>query len=131
MRKSVAEVLLAPHRSYLKPIKLLMDRVPVTGMAHITGGGLTDNVPRVLPDGKAALIDRNAWRVPPVFRFIRDRGKVGSEEMFRVFNMGIGYVLAVRNRDAAGAMRLLRRARERPVVIGRIVAGRKRVLFEN
>jgi len=131
MRKSVAEVLLAPHRSYLKPVKLLRDRVRVLGMAHITGGGLTDNIPRILPDGKAALIDRKTWRVPPVFRFIRDRGKVGTDEMFRVFNMGIGYVLAVRNSDAAAAMRLLRRAREKPVVVGRIIAGRKRVVFEH
>jgi len=126
-RKSVADVLLAPHRSYLKAVKAVMSEVRVRGMAHITGGGLVDNLPRILPPDTMALIDRETWRVPPVFRFIQERGKVDYDEMFRVFNMGIGYVLVVKKRDVATAIGVLRAKRERAVIIGKVAKGRKRV----
>ena len=129
-QRSVANVLLAPHKSYLKSIKALMSSVPVRGMAHITGGGLVDNVPRILPDHAAACIDRNAWRIPRLFKFIQDHGGVSTDEMFRVFNMGIGYVVVVKEQEVKAAMDALRSARERPVVIGRVVKGKKRVVFE-
>jgi phosphoribosylformylglycinamidine cyclo-ligase len=121
--RRVADALLAVHRSYLRPVAALMARVPVQGMAHITGGGFPDNVPRVLPDGVSAKIDRSSWRVPPLFTFIREHGGVDRDEMYRVFNMGIGYVIMVREHDAGRALDVLRRAGSRPVVIGRIMRG--------
>ncbi len=125
--KTVADILLAVHRSYLKPIVALMDAVRVSGMAHITGGGLFDNVPRVLPPGVGIVVDKSTWRVPPVYRFIGDTGQVESDEMYRVFNMGIGYVVVVRPEDVAEALRVLRRFRAAPVIIGEAVTGENRV----
>ncbi|MFC2012750.1 phosphoribosylformylglycinamidine cyclo-ligase [Chloroflexota bacterium] len=87
----LGEVLLTPHRCYLNQIKPLLP--VVKGLAHITGGGLLDNVPRVLPDGLAAHFNRRKWEVPPVFRLIQKQGNVDRDEMYRVFNMGIGMVI--------------------------------------
>lgn len=128
---SVADVLLAPHRSYLAPVSRLMEHVRVHGMAHITGGGFPDNIPRVLPADMNAVIDRAAWKVPAVFEFIGHEGGVDRDEMYRVFNMGIGYVIVVRQKDAAEAMRILQAAGSKPVVLGRIEKGRRAVVLEN
>jgi len=129
--RSVADALLAVHRSYLKPVARLMDAVRVRGMAHITGGGFVDNLPRVLPADCLAVVDRSAWTVPPLFRFIAEKGSVERGEMYRVFNMGIGYVVIVRQSDATAALALLRAARCPARVIGRIERGRKGVALEN
>jgi phosphoribosylformylglycinamidine cyclo-ligase len=126
-KSTVADVLLAVHRSYLKPVAALLDRVRVTGMAHITGGGLYDNVPRVLPDGVGVVIDSAAWPVPPVFSFIGRTGNVDRDEMYRVFNMGIGYVVMVRPADATAALRILRQRRAAPRIIGAAVRGARGV----
>jgi phosphoribosylformylglycinamidine cyclo-ligase len=120
-KRTVGDILLAIHRSYLKPAQKLMAAVPVRGMAHITGGGLVDNIPRILPRGLGARIDRSAWKVPAVFTFIQDRGRVDRDEMYRVFNMGIGLAIIVRQRDAKTAVEVLRQAGERPKIVGRIV----------
>jgi len=88
---TLGEALLVPHRCYYRELKPLLPQLK--GIAHITGGGLIDNVPRVLPDGLAARFDRGGWRVPPIFTLIQEQGKVGEEEMRRVFNMGLGLVL--------------------------------------
>jgi phosphoribosylformylglycinamidine cyclo-ligase len=122
-RKTVADVLLAVHRSYLKPIVALMQRVCIRGMAHITGGGFPDNVPRMLPRTVNAMIDRSSWTPPQVFRFIQEIGGVADEEMYRVFNMGIGMVLAVRPEDEPHALATLKEVGEKAVVIGRIEKG--------
>ena len=129
--RTVAAALLAVHRSYLKPVTALLQRVRVQGMAHITGGGFPDNVPRVLPKGLSAVIDRAAWRVPPLFQFLQERGRVDRDEMYRVFNMGIGWVIMVRPADAQTALAVLRGQGERPVVIGRIEKGRPPVKLVN
>ena len=128
-RYTVAEALLAVHRSFLKPVTSLMAKLKVHGMAHITGGGFIDNIPRVLPEDCTAVIDRNSWRVPTLFTFIGRQGRVDPEEMYRVFNMGIGYVIILRQKDASAAMTLLSRQRIAPVVIGHIEKGAKQVLF--
>ena len=128
-RKSVADVLLAVHKSYLKPMTAVINAVSVQGMAHITGGGLIDNLPRILPASVDAVIDRSSWKIPPVFRFIEQEGKVDHDEMFRVFNMGIGFVAILRRKDADEALRILRATRARPLVIGAIHAGGGRVRF--
>ena len=129
-RRKIGHTLLAIHKSYLHPVTALMRQLPVRGMAHITGGGLVDNVPRVLPDGLCVRIDRTAWRTPPVFRFIEKRGGVDHDEMYRVFNMGIGFVVIVRKADADRAMKLLADAKtHRPVRIGQVESGPGGVLF--
>lgn len=121
--RSVADVLLAVHRSYLKPVKALMRALPVRALAHITGGGFPDNIPRVLPEGSAVVVDTRAWTVPPVYRFIQEQGRVETGEMYRVFNMGIGMIVMVREGDAGKAMALLKRLRTGARVIGKVVRG--------
>ncbi len=121
--RRVGEALLAVHASYLHPVQRLMERVTIRGMAHITGGGFYDNVPRILPKSVDAIFDRSAWTVPPLFRFLQERGRVACEEMYRVFNMGIGMVVIVRAADRHVAMAVLRRAKVAPVEIGWIAKG--------
>jgi phosphoribosylformylglycinamidine cyclo-ligase len=130
-RYSVTEALLAVHRSFLKPVTALMAKIPVRGMAHITGGGFIDNIPRVLPENCTAVINRNSWRVPTLFTFIERQGKVDHDEMYRVFNMGIGYVIIVRQKDATAAMALLTKQRQMPVLIGTIEKGVRKVIFHD
>ena len=94
--QTIGDALLAVHKSFLKPVGRLLDNnIKVTGMAHITGGGFPDNIPRVLPKAVTAEIDRTTWPVPTIFNFIERQGKVDHDEMYRVFNMGIGFVLIV------------------------------------
>jgi phosphoribosylformylglycinamidine cyclo-ligase len=115
---TVADALLAPHRSYLHAIRPLLDERAVKGMAHITGGGITENLPRILPQGCGAVIDRRAWRVPPIFTLIQERGGIATEEMFRAFNMGIGLIIAC----AAAACDAVLRQSPGAVSIGEVVA---------
>jgi phosphoribosylformylglycinamidine cyclo-ligase len=123
------EALLAPHRSYLAAARPLIAANLVKGMAHITGGGITENVPRILPAGTAASIDRSAWKVPSIFRFLQDRGGIADEEMFRAFNMGIGLVIVCAVEHAGRAFDALVSAGEQPVKLGAIVAGEPSVQY--
>ena len=116
---TIADALLAPHRSYLHAIRPLLDVRVVKGMAHITGGGITENLPRVLPQGCGAVIDRGAWRVPPIFTFIQERGGIATDEMFRAFNMGIGLIVVCDPQKCAEVARTASGA----IVIGEVVAG--------
>ena len=127
---TVAEALLAVHRSYLKPVTAVMKAVRIHGMAHITGGGFQDNIPRVLPKNVEVVIDRNSWTVPPLFRFIHRHGRVDRDEMYRVFNMGIGYVLIVRKSDVERTLGILSKARCASTVIGLVRTGHKGVILE-
>ena len=92
--ETVGTALMRTHRSYLPAIGPLLDRGWIKGMAHITGGGLTENTPRMLPEGRSFLLDRDSWAVPPLFRWLGDAGQLDEAEMFRAFNMGVGLVLA-------------------------------------
>ena len=131
-RMTTAEALLAVHRSFLKPIMtLITKKIPIQGMAHITGGGFLDNIPRILPDNCDAIIDRAAWTVPTLFTFIERQGKVERDEMYRVFNMGIGYVIISRPRDVSKTMALLEKQRQSPFVIGKITKGTRKVQYIN
>ena len=92
--QTIGAALLTTHKSFLKPISRLLDnKIKINGMAHITGGGFPDNIPRVLPKSVYAEIDRTTWDPPTIFKFIERQGKVDHDEMYRVFNMGVGYVL--------------------------------------
>ncbi len=129
-RRSVANVLLSVHKSYLKPVKQLMKHVNIHGMAHITGGGFPDNIPRVLPRTVDAVLDRSAWTVPHVFRFLQECGKIDQEEMYRVFNMGIGMVVIVRPAELKKAMSILKKAGAKPHQIGLIEKGTGKVRWK-
>jgi len=124
LKQTAADALLAVHDSYLEPVSRLLAAVPVHAMAHITGGGFPDNVPRLLPAGARAVIDRAAWEVPPVFRFLQEEGRVDREEMYRVFNMGIGFVVVVGRRDVERALEALSGWKRPAMPIGNIVSGR-------
>jgi phosphoribosylformylglycinamidine cyclo-ligase len=124
------EALLAPHRCYLSSVRPLLDQGRIKGLAHITGGGLTENVPRMFPDDCGAEIDAAAWNVPPIFRFLQERGGIGRDEMFRAFNMGIGLVAACAARDAEAVLASLVRAGEPGALrIGRVVSGDRTVRY--
>lgn len=120
--RPLAEVLLAPTRIYVKSMLALMERVTVKGMAHITGGGITGNVPRVLPAHVTAVIERSAWPLPPLFTWLQEAGKVPDDEMVRVFNCGIGLVVIVAAADADQAIATLGAAGETVYRLGTIRA---------
>ncbi|MGI5868990.1 MAG: phosphoribosylformylglycinamidine cyclo-ligase [Kiritimatiellia bacterium] len=130
-RRTFESVLLAVHGSFLKPVLAVRESgATIRGMAHITGGGLIDNVPRMLPRTTDAVFDRDAWKVPPIFTWLQEKGGVDPMEMFRVFNMGIGYVMAVSRKDAAKALNALERARASPIVVGGVEEGTGAARFE-
>lgn len=123
---TVAEELLRPTRIYVRPVLALLRKMRILGMAHITGGGITGNVPRSLPPGVTAVIDRAAWEVPPVFRTICSAAHLPDDEAFRTFNMGIGMVIMLRPVDADRAVAHFRRAGIPAAVIGEVRKGRRR-----
>ena len=122
---TLGEALLWPHRCYTPAILPLLDLspTPVKAMAHITGGGFMDNIPRVLPPGVGVRVERGAWEVPPLFRLIQTAGGVSEAEMFRVFNMGIGFVLSVPADAAEDTLARLRASGETACRLGEVVAG--------
>ncbi|HEX6750819.1 MAG TPA: phosphoribosylformylglycinamidine cyclo-ligase [Longimicrobium sp.] len=120
---SVADVLLRVHRSYLRPLWPLVERGEIHGLAHITGGGLIDNVPRILPEGVDARFDLSSWTVPRVFRVLQRHGVVEEREMFRAFNMGVGMIAVVAAERADAVVAHLRGAGETAWVAGEIVPG--------
>jgi phosphoribosylformylglycinamidine cyclo-ligase len=118
---TVAEALLAPHRSYLAIVRPLLETGRIKGMAHITGGGITDNLPRVLPRGTEAIVRLGSWEVPPIFRWLERSGSVPQEDMLRTFNMGVGLIVLVASADADAVIGAIRAAGEPGVrVIGAI-----------
>jgi phosphoribosylformylglycinamidine cyclo-ligase len=126
---SLGEELLRVHRCYAQAVLPLLEEVEVKAMAHITGGGLPDNVVRALPEGCRAVVERRAWEVPPIFELIRDRGQVAEEEMYHTFNMGIGFVVVVDEGEAATAKDRLAAAGEQVFEMGRIEAGQRGVVI--
>jgi len=119
--RNIGEELLVPTKIYVKPLLDLIKNFPVHGMAHITGGGITDNLPRMIPPGCKALVWRGAWPVPPIFEVIRQGGNVEEEEMLRTFNNGIGMILAVPAGEVKGVITRLKRWKEKAYPIGEIV----------
>lgn len=125
--KTVAEELLTPTRIYVKNMLNLIQALPVQGMAHITGGGLPENFVRILPQGLQARISAKSWEKPPVFEMLGRMGRVESHEMYRTFNMGIGYTVVVRPAEADQALHLLNEAGEKTAIIGEITEGERGV----
>ena len=120
--RTLAQVLLEPTRIYVKPLLALMQQVKVKGLAHITGGGLIENIPRALPEGVTAVLQQSAWPMPLLVQWLQQHGGVADADMHRVFNCGIGMTLIVGEEDAAAAMRMLTEAGESVYRIGRIEA---------
>jgi phosphoribosylformylglycinamidine cyclo-ligase len=127
--RTVGEALLEPHRSYLRAIEPLLHAGLVKGMAHITGGGITDNLPRILPQDLAAHVETRSWSVPPIFEWLRRSGQIPVDDMRRTFNMGVGLIVACATTDARRVLDLLEQAGERPWVIGQVAAGDREVFY--
>jgi phosphoribosylformylglycinamidine cyclo-ligase len=123
--RALSDVLLEPTRIYVKPVLKLLKRVAVKGLAHITGGGLVENVPRVLPARLAARIERAAWRMPALFRWLQAEGNIADDELYRVFNCGIGMAVVVAPADAARAVKILAATGETAWRIGRVERRRR------
>jgi phosphoribosylformylglycinamidine cyclo-ligase len=126
----VGEVLLAPHVSYLKPLRALVDAGAIHALVHITGGGVTDNVPRVLPDSLDAHVKLGSWPVLPVFRYLFEHGNVEREEMLRVFNMGIGMVLIAAPDKVSEIAAHFGQLGQKYYFIGNVVKGKGRVTYD-
>jgi phosphoribosylformylglycinamidine cyclo-ligase len=127
--RSVGDALLLPHRSYLSAIRPLLGTGRIKGLAHITGGGMTENLPRILPTGTRALVDRRTWRVPALFDWLQRTGGVPADEMFRAFNMGVGLIVACGADDEAGLISMLREAGEQAWHLGTIEPGDRDVRY--
>jgi phosphoribosylformylglycinamidine cyclo-ligase len=129
LKDKAGAALMKTHRSYLHMIQKLVAAGLTTGMAHITGGGITENLPRILPKGIGAQIELGSWPVLPIFEHLRELGQVSQEEMMRTFNMGIGLIIAIPAAKFARAKNLMDRSEEKFYVIGRVVKGDRRVQY--
>jgi phosphoribosylformylglycinamidine cyclo-ligase len=128
--QTVGEALLVPHRSYLHALYPLVAKGAIKALAHVTGGGITDNLPRVLPGGTAARVVRSSWDVPAIFQWLQRSGQVPDEDMLRTFNMGIGMILVSSPALVEPVMEDLRARGEQPIVIGEIVRGSGDVTYD-
>ena len=129
LKAKVGNELMRTHKTYWPVIKKLLDADCVNAMAHITGGGITENVPRVLPKGTAAVVEINSWPVLPIFKHLQTLGNVPQEDMMRTFNMGIGMVLIVPSKKFKKVQTLIDRAGEKAHTIGRVVKGDRKVMY--
>ena len=127
--KSVGETLLTPTRIYVKPVLALLDAVTVRSVSHITGGGFYENIPRSLPNGLSAKIDRSALKVLPIFDLIAKTGEIPERDMFNTFNMGVGMSIVVKKTDADRALEVLAQNGEDAYLMGEIVAGTEGVIL--
>ncbi|MGG4343749.1 phosphoribosylformylglycinamidine cyclo-ligase [Paenibacillus lautus] len=125
----LGDALLAPTKIYVKPLLGLLKEIEVKGMAHITGGGFIENIPRMLPDGVNVDIEYGSWPILPIFKLMQEKGNISNKDMFTTFNMGIGMVLVVKEQDADGVLQYLRSAGEEAYVIGRVTEGERLVTF--
>jgi len=118
--RSLAELLMTPTRIYVKSILELIQNVQVHALSHITGGGLLENIPRVLPEGTKAVINTQSWELPPIFNWLKEQGNVSSREMYRTFNCGTGMIIAVAKEDSTKALNILREQGEKAWIAGDI-----------
>ncbi len=129
LKDKTGAALMRTHRSYLAIIKKLCLAEVVSGLAHITGGGITENLPRILPKGMGAMVELGSWQVPPLFEHLRELGNVERDEMLRTFNMGMGLICVVPAEKVKKAKAILNRANERHAILGRIVRGERKVSY--
>jgi phosphoribosylformylglycinamidine cyclo-ligase len=126
---SLIDRLMAPTRIYVKPLLKLIAQLPVHGLSHITGGGLVENIPRVVPEGLEVVLERKSWRREAVFDWLQRQGQVADAEMYRVFNCGIGMTVQLQPGDAGRAIEILREAGQEALVIGEVRAGTRGVVI--
>jgi phosphoribosylformylglycinamidine cyclo-ligase len=129
LKERAGAVLMRTHRSYLHVIQKLVAAGLTTGMAHITGGGISENLPRILPKHIEAQVELGSWPVLPIFEHLQALGQVSQEEMMRTFNMGVGLIAVIPAAKFARAKNLLNRAEEKFYLIGRVVKGDRRVQY--
>lgn len=129
LNATVGEALLQPHISYLRPLAELIDQKLIKGLAHITGGGLTDNIPRILPAGTAVSIQKGSWPILPIFEVLQQIGNISEAEMFRTFNMGVGMVVVCAAADVSQIKKHLFKKGEKSYEIGRVLSGNREVVF--
>ena len=134
MNKTLGEELLTPTRIYAHAIKEICSHYKVKnvikGIANITGGGMIENIPRIMPEGFAVEINKNKWEIPPIFQIIQKEGNINEEEMYHVFNMGIGTVIVIDKYYANSVLKRLTKIGEKPYVIGQIINGNKEVIIK-
>ncbi len=129
IKGKLAEELMEPTRIYAKTILHILKKVRIKAMSHITGGGLIDNIPRVLPGGLSAVIEKGSWPVPSIFQKIQHRGRIEESEMFHTFNMGIGMVLVLSSRSVSRALSVLAELGQKAWIIGELIRGKKEVVI--
>ncbi|SCW77746.1 phosphoribosylformylglycinamidine cyclo-ligase [Paenibacillus tianmuensis] len=125
----LGDTLLVPTKLYVKPVLAVLEEVPIKGMAHITGGGFLENIPRVLPEGVNVEIDYGSWPILPIFQLMQREGGISNNDMFRTFNMGIGMVIIVAEDQVARAAELFAQHGEKAYTLGRVTAGECKVTF--
>ena len=131
VKKKLSDILLTPTRLYVKPILALTKKIKIKGIAHITGGGLTENIPRILPKGTAAEITTGSWTTQPIFNLIQEKGNITDKEMLKTFNMGIGMVVIVDKKDEKKTLETLKKLKEKAWTIGTITKGKtNRVIYK-
>jgi phosphoribosylformylglycinamidine cyclo-ligase len=129
LKKTLGEELLAPTRIYVKPVLYLLEKYKILGIAHITGGGIVENIPRILPEGVSVQINQKSWTKPPIFSLIQKEGKISDEEMYRTFNMGIGMALVVRTDKTEQIINELKMIRYDSYIIGKVIKGNKQIII--
>ena len=129
LKRTLGEELLRPTRIYIQPVLYLLEKYKILGIAHITGGGLLENIPRILPSGVSVEIDQNNWPKPPIFSLVQEEGEISDEEMYRTFNMGIGMALIVRPDKTEKIIGELKQMNFPSYLIGKIVKGNKQVII--
>lgn len=122
-QEKLIDVLLKPTRIYVKSVLALLDHIEVKGIAHITGGGFIENMPRCLSEHQGIKIVKGSWTIPPIFSFLRELGQIDEEEMYAIFNMGIGMILIIDPKDVTVTMEILSEHGESPVILGEVIAG--------
>ncbi len=127
--KSLGETLLTPTKIYVKPVLALLDKVKVKGISHITGGGFYENIPRSVPSGLCAEIERRAVKVLPIFNLIAKTGGISERDMFNTFNMGVGMSVVVAAKDAEKSMEILKENGENPYIIGKIIKSDDKIVI--
>ena len=123
---TVADVLLTPTVIYVPLVLKLLKQFSIHGMVHITGGGFTENIPRVLPKGVSARIQKGSWPIPPIFDFLKTKGNISQEEMFKTFNCGIGYILIVPEKESQKILKTLHAQNQKAYGIGEVISKRRK-----
>lgn len=129
-KKSIGEILLTPTKIYVKPILKLLKKIKVKGISHITGGGFYENIPRCIPNGLCAEIEKNKIKILPIFKYIQKIGNIEERDMFNTFNMGVGMCIIVSKKDAEKTIEILNSCKEDAYIIGKIIENKEKIIFK-